>query len=333
MILNRNWTPARISFIPGATFMPPLQQSQSLRIQVLLAALVLILITLFRPTALSAQSGPPVAERHDVTETFFGQVVVDPYRSLEDWHDAKVAQWLKGQDDYTRAVLNNIPGREKFLARVKSLDTASTRVRDAQVWGGKTFYLKADPGADNVKLYVIDHDGAPERLLLDPELLTKDGVHSSIDYFQPSLDGTLVAYGISPGGSENSVIHILETATGKQLADAIDRCRFGSIAWLPGNKSFFYNRLQKLTPDMPRTAFEQRSRVYVHELGQDPDRDRFVFGYGYSPDQKIEDNDLNFIEYSPASPYLFGLVFHGTQNEQTMYYVPFDQLTTTPIKW
>src|ERR1022692_1608646 len=170
-------------------------------------ALILTLtITISMTAALTAQSGPPVAERHDVTETFYGQALVDPYRSLEDWHDAKVAQWLKGQDDYTRATLNSIPGREQFLARVKALDTASPRVREVQVWGGKTFYLKADPGADNVKLYVFDQAEAKERLLVDPELLTKDGVHSSIDYFQPSLDGTLVAYGISSGGSENSVI-------------------------------------------------------------------------------------------------------------------------------
>ena len=37
---------------------------------------------------------------------------------------------------------------------MKDLDTASTSVRNVQIWGGKTFYLKADPGADNVKLYV-----------------------------------------------------------------------------------------------------------------------------------------------------------------------------------
>jgi prolyl oligopeptidase len=282
---------------------------------------------------LNGQASPPPAERQDVTETFFGQTVTDPYRGLENWHDVKVAQWLKAQDNYTRATLASLPGREKFRARVKTLDTASTRVRSVRVWGGKIFYLKADPGADNVKLYVQDRPRSQERLLLDPELLTKDGVHYSIDYFQPSLDGALVAYGISPGGSEESVIHVLETVTGKQLPDSIDRGRFGAVAWLPGNKSFFYNRLQKLTTDMPKTAFEQRSRVYVHEVGQDPDHDRFVFGYGYSPDLKIEDNDLSFIEYSPASPYLFGLVFHGTQNEQTMYYVPLDQLTSSPIKW
>jgi len=281
----------------------------------------------------NAQSGPPPTERQDVTETFFGHSVTDPYRWLENSHDTKVVNWMKAQDDYTRTELARIPGREEFLTRVKALDTASTRVRSAQLWGEKTFYLKTDPGADNLKLYVRDGVASAERLLVDPELLTKDGVHYSIDYFQPSLDGALVAYGISAGGSEESVIHIIETSSGKQLPDAIDRARFGAISWLPGNKSFFYNRLQKMTPDMPKTAFEQRSRAYVHELGQDPDHDRFLFGYGYSQELKIKDNDLSFVVYSPASAYLFGVVAHGTANEGTAYYVPLDQVMASPIRW
>src|SRR5579863_616424 len=282
-------------------------------------------------SSLYAQSAPPPTERVDVTDVFFGQSVRDPYRWLENWREGKGAEWLKAQDTYARAALNGIPGREKFLARVKSLDTSSTRVRNVQIWGGKLFYLKAAPGADNVKLYVKQTNS--ERLLLDPELLTKNGVHFSIDYFTPSLDGSLVAYGVSPGGSEDSVIHVLETSTGKQLPDSIDRARFGAISWLPGNQSFLYNRLQKLTPDMPRTAFEQRSRVYLHELGHDPEKDRFVFGWNYSSGVKISDSDLSFVAYSPVSPYLFGVVAHGTQNEATAYYAPIDQLDRNSIVW
>jgi prolyl oligopeptidase len=301
-----------------------------MRLHILLTSFVLGAFLM--PSALQAQSGPPATERHDVTEVYFGQTVTDPYRWLEDWREGKGADWLKAQDTYTRSILAGIPGREKFLVRVKALDTASTRVRFAQVWGGKLFYLKTDPNADNLKLYVKEGNSA-ERLLLDPELLTKDGVHFSIDYFQPSLDGALVAYGISPGGSENSVIHVLETATGKVMPDAIDRTRFGGVAWLPGNKSFVYNRLQKLTPDMPRTAFEQRSRVYVHELGQDTEQDRFVFGYGYSSDVKIDDNDLSFVTYTPGSHFVLGLLAHGTQNEATVYYSSINELKSQHIGW
>jgi Prolyl oligopeptidase, N-terminal beta-propeller domain len=94
-------------------------------------------------SAHGATVGPPATERDDVSDTFFGQTVVDRYRWLEDWHQDKAAHWLKAQDDYTRAALGRIPGRGAFLKRVQALDTASTKVRNLQIWGGKTFYLKA----------------------------------------------------------------------------------------------------------------------------------------------------------------------------------------------
>jgi prolyl oligopeptidase len=106
-----------------------------------LAALTLFALS----SSLTAQSGPPPTERHDVTETFYGHTVTDSYRWLEDWHEGKAADWLKAQDTYTRSALETIPGREKFLARVKSLDTSSTRVRSAQLWGGKFFISKQIP--------------------------------------------------------------------------------------------------------------------------------------------------------------------------------------------
>jgi len=59
-------------------------------------------------------------------------------------------------------------------------------------------------------------------------MTTADGKHYSIDYFQPSLDGVYVAYGISLGGSEESVLHVLQSSTGQVLPDSIDRAEFAS---------------------------------------------------------------------------------------------------------
>jgi prolyl oligopeptidase len=293
----------------------------------------LVLVAFFATPSFSQAKLPQTPVR-EVTEEYFGTKITDPYRWLEKTSDPEAAAWMKAQNDYTRSVLAGIPGRDKLLERVTVLDKASTRVRLAQDWGGKLFYLKTNPGADNSKLYVRDGVNANERLLVDPEPLTKNNVHFSIDYYQPSLDGKLVAYGISSGGSENSVLHVIETATGRVLPDSIDRTRFGIVGWLPGNKTLFYNRLQMLTPDMPATAFEQRSRVYIHELGQDPEKDQFVFGYGYSPDVKIDDNDISFLAYTPGSPkYLFGGIAHGTENEISAYYISVDDLKGSKIPW
>ena len=303
------------------------------RVRIFNALLAVFTCAAIAPVHLAAQSGPPPTPVRDVTDTYFGTTVVDPYRWLENTKDPEVAAWMKAQNDYTRSVLAVIPGREKFLERVRALHTSTTSVRGVQVWGGRIFYLKTEPGADNLKLYVRDTLQSKERILVDPELLTVNRVHSSIDYFQPSLDGSLVAYGISTGGSENSFIHVVETSTGRVLPDVIDRARFGGITWLPDNQSFLYNRLQKVTPEMPRTAYEQRSRAYIHVLGQNPESDRFAFGYGYAANLKIDDNDLSFGFYSPASPYVLGLLFHGTRREISAYYAPVEQLKSATIDW
>ena len=150
----------------------------------------------------------------EVTDEYFGTKVSDPYRWLESTNDAEVVAWMKAQNDYARAILAKIPGRDQLRERVKSLDNAGSVVSVLQVWGGRYFYFKTEPGSDNRKLYVRDNVGATERVLVDPEkLTTADGKHFSIDYFQPSLDGKYVAYGVSPGGSEDSILHVVESAS------------------------------------------------------------------------------------------------------------------------
>ena len=281
------------------------------------------------------QSKLPNTPRREVTEKNFGTDVADPYRWLEKTSDPEVVQWMKAQNDFTRETLAKIPGRSALLDRIKSLDNAGSIVYSLQVWGGHYFYLKADAGSDNRRLYVRDTMTAPERLLVDPEkLTTPDGKHFSIDYFQPSLDGKYVAYGISPGGSEDSVLHVLETSSGKVLPDVIDRAQFGQPSWLPDGKSFFLPRLQKLGPDAPPTAKYQKIRVYRHTLGSDPEKDPQVFGYGMPGNVKVLDDDFPLIAYSPAAPdALVGLVIHGVKNEKDVYVASFSDTPGAATDW
>ncbi len=282
-----------------------------------------------------SQAKLPATPVRDVTEDFFGTKVTDPYRWLENTTDPEVVTWMKSQNDYTREVLSKIPGRQQLLDRVTSLDHAGSAVYNLQVWGGKYFYLKTDPGSDNRRLCVRDSVSSPERLLVDPEkLTTADGKHFSIDYFQPSLDGKYVAYGISPGGSEESVLHVLEAATGTALSDVIDRAEFGQPTWLADGKSFFLARTQKLGPDAPATAKYQKMRVYRHTLGSDPEKDPLVFGYDVSPNVKVLEDDFTFVAYSPAAPkFMVGVVIHGVKNEKDFYVAPLEDSPGASTPW
>ena len=299
------------------------------RIGFVLALLLLL------PVLATAQSQLPNTPIRAVIDDYFGTKVVDPYRWLENTSDPEVIAWMKAQNDYTRAVLARIPGRDELLARIKSLDNAGNVVSSLQVWGGHYFYYKTEPGSDNRKLFTRDTLSSPERLLVDTEkMTTADGKHYSIDYFQPSLDGVYVAYGISLGGSEESVLHVLQSATGTVLPDSIDRAEFASPSWLPDGKSFFYTRAQKLAADAPPTAKYQKLKVFRHTLGGDPDSEPLVFGFGANPTVNVDENDFTAVAFSPGAPdFVLGLVIHGVKREIDIYSVPFDANPGAKTVW
>jgi len=221
--------------------------------------------------AVAFPSPPPVPSPQPVTEDFFGTKVTDPYRYFENMKDPVVVSFFKEQNAYARAVLANLGApRQRLFERIKALDNAGVSVSDVVRSGSHYFYEKLNPGENSPKLYMRDAGGS-ERLLVDPEKLASAGKHFTINYFLPSLDGAYVAYGISEGGSEASVIHVVDTATGTVLPDAIDRAYFvGATSWLPDGKSFYYVRFPELKPGEPETDKETRAVSYVHVLGRDP---------------------------------------------------------------
>src|SRR5262249_16797220 len=149
-----------------------------------------------------------------------------------------------------------------------------------------------------------------------------------------SHDGKYVAYGISPGGSENAVLHVLEAATKRESSETIDRAQFGDvISWRPDERSFFYNRLQKLGADAPPTDRYLKSRVFLHLIGADPEKDPAVFGYGVSPYVKVDPADIPFMVTFPGSPHAIGLLAHGVEREITLYAAPLESLGKAGAPW
>ena len=59
-----------------------------------------------------AQTAPPPTEKKPVTDELQGVKVVDDYRWLEDWSNAKVQAWSEAQNTYARSMLDKLPGVE-----------------------------------------------------------------------------------------------------------------------------------------------------------------------------------------------------------------------------
>ena len=284
-------------------------------------------------TSICAQDSPPKAAIHEVTDTYFGMKIVDPYRWMEDAKSPETAAWMRGQADYTRAYLDRLPMRAQLLKRFEELSETGVRVSGVQRAGNFYFYYRVAPGENDRRLYVREGFKGAERLLVDPDKLSSPGKRYSIDSYDPSFDGKYVSYTVSIGGSENGEMRVIETATGRDLGERIDRCRFGAGAWLPDNRSFLYNRLQKLAEGAPPTELYQKSRVYLHILGSNPDNDRAVFGYEVNPNIKMEPAPLPFVGVPLGSKYAFALVNSGVSPNSEYYFAPLDKLRETPIPW
>jgi prolyl oligopeptidase len=288
---------------------------------------------LFFAASVCAQDPPPKAAIHNVTDTYFGQAIVDPYRWMEDAKSAETAAWMKAQSDYARAMLDRLPLRAELLKRFDELSETGVRVNGIQHAGNFYFYYRTAPGENDRRVYVRDGFKGAERLLIDPEKLSAPGKRYSIDSFSPSFDGKFVAYTISVGGSENGEMRVIETATGRDLGEDIDRCRFGAGSWLPDGRTFLYNRLQRLAADAPPTDLYQKSRVYLHTLGANPDNDRVVFGYEVNPNIKMEPTPLPFAYVPIGSKYVLAVVNSGVSPNSEYYFTTVDKLTESPIPW
>jgi prolyl oligopeptidase len=281
-----------------------------------------------------APAPPAKAPVRDVTDTHFGVAVDDPYRYLEDLKDPGVAAWIKAQAHYTREVLDRVPHRQALYEEIaKYGDSASARVTHVHLSGGYVYYEKRR-AADNLpKLYVRQGLRGKERLLVDPERLqAPDGAHYAIDYYMPSPDNRYLAYGISLGGSEQSVLHVLEVATGRETGDVIDRANYASPSWLPDGR-LLYSRLQKLAPGAPVTDKYQNQRVYLHRLGSDPEQDGIVFGAGVAAGIDVRPVELVFAGVAPGSDYVVAVAVNGTQREVRIWTARVAALDGGKTRW
>jgi prolyl oligopeptidase len=296
----------------------------------------LVLAFLFLCTAASALDPPPVAPVRPVTDDYFATAVVDPYRYLEDFKTPDVQAWMKAQAAYTRARLDAIPGRAALRDRLLQLMNTDLRRSQFQRRGERLFYLVSAPGAPVPVLYYRDGVGGPEHRLVDPaELGQGSDTHYALDYFEASWDGRHIAYGISAGGSENSVLHVLEVDSGKVLPEAIERASESVVAWRPDNRSFFYLRFNQPTADTPASQTLYNARTYLHRLGAAPDgnRDPVVFGRGVSK-LDVPEGEGTYLQVAPDSRYAIAVANHNMDEAPaTLYVAPLAQVAGPSTPW
>jgi prolyl oligopeptidase len=194
--------------------------------------------------------------------------VSDPYRWLEDGESEELAAWTAAQNARTRAVLDQLPQRAALHRRIGEL-LGVRSVSDPAVAGDRVFTLERHGDLEQAVVVMrstLDRGGGP-RVIVDPHGLAGDHT-AAVDWFSPSPDGRLLAYGVSEAGSEHGVLRVIEVDSGQLLPDAIGPVRHPSVAWLPDGSAFAYSRLPA-PGSVPAGEEGYWERVFWHRLGDD----------------------------------------------------------------
>lgn len=292
-------------------------------------AILNILLVLVACTSEKNQS-PPLAIVESVVDTFYGMVVEDQHRYMEDLSDSAVIDWIKSHSEYTRGILDRISGRAGMVEQMKEFD----RRRSETVYSlhitdnDKYFYLKATPDDETGKLFYREGFSGEEVLLFDPETYKDDTLMYSITNLSPSFDGSKIAFTIAPNGSEMSELLIMKVPTKEFYPEVIDRAR--GAYWLASGEAFTYLRLN--SSDVLDMNNKLNTKSFLHALGVKPDQDLEIFSAAKYPELNIQPQEIPVVMYDKDTDKLLGFI-HTVDNRLKVYIAPSGDIRKDKIRW
>ena len=223
-----------------------------------------------RPHRTSATA--PHTRIDPVTDVLHGVSIVDNYRWLEGDNTspadqgkvtAEVAAWTDAQNQYTRQVLDNLPGRAALENRLRPLMEVGS-VTAPHVRANRYFFTKREGSENQAVVYWREGVSGESRVLIDPAALDSTGL-TTVEWVSPSPDGRTVAYGTYRAGDENTTLHLLDVDTRNVLPLQIPS-KTQAPDWLPDGSGFVYQNLKNAKDPYS-------GQVMFHRMGEDVSRD------------------------------------------------------------
>jgi len=253
----------------------------------------------------------PAARKTDTRDNYFGAVVADPYRWMEDLNSPELKRWIDAQNAVTNTYLDAIPARDALKARITELYNYP-RVSIPAYTGRHWFYYR-NTGLQRQSVVFARRDvNGPEQMVIDPNQLSPDG-SVALSEFAPAPDDKHYVYGQSEGGSDWVTYFVRDLATGAQLRDEIKWAKFSGVAWTEDGRGFFYERYPEPPPGKSLEAALRDHKVYYHALGTPQSADRLVY-------ERTDDPTL-FVSASrdETGRYLFITTNKGTELKNQLF--------------
>jgi prolyl oligopeptidase len=214
-----------------------------------------------------------------VKDTYFGTVVTDPYRWLENDTSTETAEWVKAENEVTQNYLAQIPFRDAIKKRYERL--YNYEKYSAPFKQGKHTYYYKNSGLQNQSVLYREAEGTTAaEVFLDPNTFSKDGT-TSMAGINFSKDGSMAAYNISEGGSDWQKLVVMDAAAKKQTGDTLE-IKFSGASW-KGNDGFYYSNYGRPKQGNVLSAKNENHKLYYHKVGTPQWADKLVYGNDASP--------------------------------------------------
>lgn len=254
----------------------------------------------------------PHSPKENTTEVLHNTPISDPYRWLEDIDSQQTRAWIEAQNQLTSSFFEAIPARPSITRRLTELWDYEKYTPPMQR-GGRCFFTYNNGLQNQSSLYWLSDSGSEPRLLLDPNLLSKDGT-IALTGFTVSDDGNLLAYGVSAAGSDWQEWRVRQVDTAQDRPDFLQWVKFSTAAWTPDNLGFFYSRYAAPEPGQEYKNANNNQKLYYHRLGSAQEKDELVY-------ERPDHPEWGFIpSVTHDGRYLIIQVWKGTHREQAIFY-------------
>ncbi|MCB4807199.1 prolyl oligopeptidase family serine peptidase [Tamlana sp. 62-3] len=222
----------------------------------------------------------PHTEIKNITDTYFGVEVEDPYRWLENDVSAETKAWVKAQNVVTNSYLNQIPYKNQIKKRLETLwnyEKISAPFKE----GNYIYYSKNNGLQNQDVIYRTLVNSDKSEVFLDLNTFSGDGT-VSLGALSFSKSGSYLAYTVSIGGSDWRKVYIMDVATKTIVEDALVNVKFSQLSWFK-DEGFYYSSYQK--PDGSElSAKTDQHLVFYHKLNTSQLNDTLI--YGGKPEEK-----------------------------------------------
>jgi prolyl oligopeptidase len=228
----------------------------------------------------------PEAPRGPVVDDYHGVKVPDPWRWMEDLDSPQTRAWVKAEAELTDSYLAKIPERQSIKSRLT--DLLNFEKFGIPFHKGARYFYTHNTGLQqqSVLLTTGGLNGKPT-VAFDPNALSSDGKLAIVGYVA-SPDGSLIAYGVSQGGSDWTDWHIRNITTGHDLPDIIRWTKYYHPIFSHDGKGLYYAAFPAPAPGEELRARDLGHAVFYHALGENQAADRKLFARPDHPDWQFE---------------------------------------------